>query len=970
MESIPANEIRSKFINFFKDKYDHEYVHSSCVIPHDDPTLLFANAGMNQFKPMFLGIADPNSDLAKLKRAVNTQKCIRAGGKHNDLDDVGKDVYHHTFFEMLGNWSFGDYFKKEIIAWAWELLTEVFKIPKERLYVSYFGGDEKAGVPADDEAKTFWLSLGVPDNHILPFGMKDNFWEMGDVGPCGPCSEIHYDRIGNRDASHLVNADDPMVVEIWNLVFIQFNREEGGSLRSLPSKHIDCGLGLERLVAVLQNKTSNYDTDLFQPIFKAIKEGTGIREYTGLVGDEDQDGIDMAYRVVADHIRTLVIALSDGGRPDNTGRGYVLRRVLRRGIRYATEKLNAKPGFFASLVPVVVDILESTFPEIKRDPENVKDIINDEETQFLKTLNRGRILFQRAVSQLPEGVKTFPGDVAWRLYDTYGFPADLTQLMAEEKGLTVDQEDFERNRQKAIELSAAGAGKTRESVDLDVHAIADLQKRSVPTTDDSPKYNYVYEGGQDENAQYKFAPCEGTVLEIRKNGEFVDTISNGEEGAILLDRTNFYAEQGGQIYDVGVLVKVDDESVEFNVTNCQVRGGYILLIGSPEGTLKKGDRVNQKFDEERKQLIMKNHTGTHILNYALRAVLADSDQKGSLVAPDRLRFDFTNKAAMTPAQVKEAESIAQALVDTKKNVYAKEATLAQAREVNGLRAMFDETYPDPVRVVAVGTAIEELIANPKAEAGLQTTVEFCGGTHLQNVGHIGKLVITSEEAIAKGIRRIVAVTGPEAQRAIARADRLEAKAQELTGIVDAEKCIDKEKIKTLGKQIQELLDIVNSAQLPYWRKDSIRTVCKTVQKKLDAHVKAAQAKVAELVLEEGKKLAEKTAEEAVVVHIFPAGANSKALDNAMKLLKTQKAAMALSTTEDNKVLVLAKVEKDAIKEGLTASKWINEVIGILGGRGGGKDANAQATCDSDKNLGEAVKAAENYALNALKALKI
>ncbi|KAF7633927.1 AA_TRNA_LIGASE_II_ALA domain-containing protein [Meloidogyne graminicola] len=447
-----ANDVRKAFINFFVDK-EHTYHHSSSVIPYDDPTLLFTNAGMNQFKHVFQKTVDPNSDLAKLKRAVNTQKCIRAAGKHNDLDNVGKDVYHHTFFEMLGNWSFGDYFKKEICLWAWEFLTVRLQIPPERLYVTYFGGDIAAGLEPDEECKQIWLSLGIDPTHLLPFGMKDNFWEMGDTGPCGPCSEIHYDHVGNRNASSLVNANDPMVVEIWNLVFVQFNREEGGILKPLPNKHIDCGLGLERLVAVVQNKISNYDTDLFIPIFQAIHEATGIRKYEGKVGTEDVEGVDIAYRVVADHIRTLTIALSDGGVPDSTGRGYVLRRILRRGVRYATEKLNAKPGFFSSLVPVVIKILGETFPELKKDPQSILDIINEEETQFLKTFRRGQILFEKAVKTLPSDSKMISGQTAWRLYDTYGFPIDLTTLMAEEKGLRVNYAEYEECRLKQNDIS-------------------------------------------------------------------------------------------------------------------------------------------------------------------------------------------------------------------------------------------------------------------------------------------------------------------------------------------------------------------------------------------------------------------------------------------------------------------------------------------------------------------------------------
>lgn len=473
---MSAKEIRSSFIDFFKNK-QHEYVHSSSTIPLDDPTLLFANAGMNQFKPIFLGTVDPNSDMAKWKRAVNTQKCIRAGGKHNDLDDVGKDVYHHTFFEMLGNWSFGDYFKVEVCTWAWEYLTGVLHLPKDRLYVTYFGGDEKSGLEPDNECKEIWLKLGVPAGRILPGSMKDNFWEMGETGPCGPCSEIHFDRIGGRDAAHLVNMDDPDVLEIWNLVFIQFNREADSTLKLLPRKHIDCGLGLERLVSVIQNKRSNYDTDLFKPIFDAIQKGTGAPEYQGRVAAEDVDGIDMAYRVLADHARTITIALSDGGNPDNTGRGYVLRRILRRAVRYGTEKLNAKPGFFATLVNTVVEILGDTFPEVRKDPQGIMDVINEEEEQFLKTLSRGRNLLNRTISKLLEGSKTLPGDVAWRLYDTYGFPVDLTQLMAEEKQLSVDMDAYEEAKKQA-QLTSQGKGAgVEDTINLDVHAITELQNQ-------------------------------------------------------------------------------------------------------------------------------------------------------------------------------------------------------------------------------------------------------------------------------------------------------------------------------------------------------------------------------------------------------------------------------------------------------------------------------------------------------------
>ncbi|EDK46724.1 alanyl-tRNA synthetase [Lodderomyces elongisporus NRRL YB-4239] len=401
-----ASTVRSTFLDYFKSKRDHTYVPSSSVVPHNDPTLLFANAGMNQYKPIFLGTVDPSSDFAKLKRAANSQKCIRAGGKHNDLEDVGRDSYHHTFFEMLGNWSFGDYFKKEAIGWSWELLTEVYGLEKDRLYVTYFEGDEKQGLEPDMEAKNFWLSVGVAEDHILPGNAKDNFWEMGDQGPCGPCSEIHYDRIGGRNAASLVNMDDPNVLEVWNIVFIQYNRESDGSLRPLPSKHIDTGMGFERLVSVLQNKSSNYDTDVFLPIFDKIREITGVRPYTGKFGSEDKDGIDTAYRVIADHVRTLTFAICDGGVPNNEGRGYVLRRILRRGSRYVRKYMNYPIGsFFQQLVDVVIEQNKEIFPELERGVADLKEILNEEELSFAKTLDRGEKLFEQyaiIASKTPE----------------------------------------------------------------------------------------------------------------------------------------------------------------------------------------------------------------------------------------------------------------------------------------------------------------------------------------------------------------------------------------------------------------------------------------------------------------------------------------------------------------------------------------------------------------------------------------
>ncbi|XP_066263054.1 alanine--tRNA ligase, cytoplasmic [Euwallacea similis] len=958
--SMSAKEVRNAYINFFKEK-DHVYHHSSSTIPLDDPTLLFANAGMNQFKPIFLGTVDPNSDLSKLVRAVNTQKCIRAGGKHNDLDDVGKDVYHHTFFEMMGNWSFGDYFKKEICSWAWEFLTQKLKLPADRIYVTYFGGDQKAGLEPDDECKQIWLDLGVTPSHVIPGSMKDNFWEMGETGPCGPCSELHFDRIGGRDVPELVNQDDPDVLEIWNLVFIQYNRESDGSLKSLPKKHIDCGLGLERLVSVIQNKRSNYDTDLFMPIFDAIQKGTGALPYQGKVGEADTEGVDMAYRVLADHARTLTIALADGGNPDNTGRGYVLRRILRRAVRYATEKLNAKPGFFSTLVHTVVDVLGDTFPEVKKDPQYIIDTINEEEAQFLKTLSRGRNLLNRTIARLGD-CKEVPGDVAWRLYDTYGFPVDLTSLMAEEKGLNVNMVAYEEAKKHAQLISQGKGAGVADTINLDVHAITELQNLGIPPTDDSPKYDY--EAGDKLDVDYKFGACEATVIGLRYNKQFVDEITSGQECGVLLDRTNFYAEQGGQIYDIGYLVKIGDDSVELSVKNVQVRGGYIIHIGNIEGTLKKGDKVSLHIDTERRRLVMGNHTGTHILNYALRKVLGtEADQRGSLVAPDRLRFDFTNKGAMSVTQVKDAEQATKDLIGKNGKVFAKESNLATAKTIRGLRAVFEETYPDPVRIVSVGIPVEDLEKDPFGPAGDSTSIEFCGGTHVKYAGHIGDFVISSEEAIAKGIRRIVALTGPEATKALKRNEVLENRLNEIKSSIEADK--DGSKSKEIVKRIVELTDEVSQAVVPYWKKEEIRNSLKTLKKNLDDKDRATKAEIANKVVDEIKEFIKEHPDLPILVKELKAFSNTKALDTALKQVRTLSpatAALFVSVDVDSKkIFCLSSVPKQAIDKGLKANEWVQTVAQKIGGKGGGKPDSAQASGSNSVAVGEILDLAKKFA---------
>lgn len=957
---MTGSQIRKAFIDFFINK-GHKYVHSSSTIPLDDPTLLFANAGMNQFKPIFLGTVDPNSDMSQYVRVVNTQKCIRAGGKHNDLDDVGKDVYHHTFFEMMGNWSFGDYFKKEICAWAWELLTEVFKLSGDRLYVTYFGGDAASGLEPDLECKEIWLKLGLPESHILPGSMKDNFWEMGETGPCGPCSELHYDRIGGRNAAHLVNMDDPDVLEIWNLVFIQFNRETDGSLKLLPKKHIDCGLGLERLVSVIQNKRANYDTDFFMPIFKAIENGTGVRPYSGKVGSDDVDGIDMAYRVLADHARTLTIALSDGGCPDNTGRGYVLRRILRRAVRYASEKLNAKPGFFGSLVHTVVELLGDVFPEITKDPLSLIQLINEEEVQFLKTLSRGRSLLNRTIEKLND--KVIPGDVAWRLYDTYGFPIDLTQLMCEEKGLTIDMEAYEKAKKESQLISQGKVSGQEDLLALDVYALSHLQETGISPTDDSPKYNYV-PSTTDKEADYKFAPCTGTIVALRRDKQFVNEVNSGQECGIILDKTSFYAEQGGQIFDEGYMVKTDDESVEFVVKNVQVKGGYVLHTGKVEGSLKVGDTVSLHIDTERRRLVMNNHTGTHVLNNVLRKVLGnDSDQRGSLVMPDRLRFDFTNKGPMSTKQIKDAEDQIKEIINQNKTVYAKHTKLSDAKKIKGLRAMFDEHYPDPVRVVSVGVPVEELEKNPEGENGFETSVEFCGGSHLHQTGHIGDYVIVSEEGIAKGIRRIVALTGPEAMKAISKLSTLENEVNNIANYIKDQN--DNVNQKDITKKIVDLTNDISQAQISYWKKEELRTMLKNLKKQLDDKERAAKAITVTQVTEKAKELCEQNKESKVIVTELKAFGNTKALDGALKQVKQicpTTAAMFFSVDDETKkIFCLAAVPKNAIEKGLLASEWIQSVVSVMNGKGGGKAESGQASGNNPSGLNEAIKIAEDFA---------
>ena len=773
---------------------------------------------------------------------------------------------------MLGNWSFGDYFKKEAIQYSWELLTKVYGLEPDRLYVTYFEGDKAGGLDPDTEAKELWKSVGVADDHILSGDLKDNFWEMGDQGPCGPCSEVHYDRIGGRNAAHLVNQDDPNVLEIWNNVFIQYNREPDRSLRSLPNKHVDTGMGYERLVSVLQGKMSNYDTDVFTPLFETIQKITGAREYRGKFGEDDPDGIDTAYRVVADHVRTLTFAISDGGVPNNEGRGYVVRRVLRRGARYARKYLNTEIGeFFSKLVPTLVQQMGDMFPEIKRKESDVKEILNEEEVSFSKTLDRGERQFENYAQQskLKDSKKLHGADV-WRLYDTFGFPVDLTRLMAEERGLDIDEHEFEDARLKAKEASKGEKKAASDLVKLDVHDLGNLAKMNdVPKTDDSPKY-----GRGNITSQIKAIYHAKTFFKGTKE------VPEGEQLGLILDRTNFYAEQGGQEYDTGKIII--DGVAELEVQNVQVYAGYVLHTGYMKyGSLAVGDEIICEYEELRRWPIRNNHTGTHILNFALREVLGDgTEQKGSLVAAEKLRFDFSHKSGISDADLEKVEDISTRYIRQNCAVYSTDVPLATAREIEGVRAVFGETYPDPVRVVSVGVEVEELLKNVKDPKWREVSVEFCGGTHVAKTSDIKDLVILEESGIAKGIRRIIAVTGEDAHAVQRVAEQFSERLSQLENMPHGP---EKEaEVKTTTADLNQLsISALTKSKF----RDRFAKIQKQVLDEQKAQQKAESKKALDAVTEYFAQPGNEGKKELVVK--LPISANAKAVSEAINHVKTK-----------------------------------------------------------------------------------
>jgi alanyl-tRNA synthetase len=704
---MTANEIREEFLSFFRSK-QHKIIPSAPMVIKNDPTLMFTNAGMNQFKDIFLG-----NQAATYKRVANSQKCLRVSGKHNDLEEVGLDTYHHTMFEMLGNWSFGDYFKKEAIEWAWEFLTGRLHIPEDRLYATIFEGNTGEGVPRDDEAAVHWRKcFREPENHILEGSKKDNFWEMGETGPCGPCSEIHVDvrteseRVGIPGYT-LINKGNPHVIEIWNLVFIQYNRRAGGELELLPEHHVDTGMGFERLCMVIQNKLSNYDTDIFRPIISATISVTG-KPY----GENKK--WDIAHRVIADHLRTVAFSIADGQLPSNNKAGYVIRRILRRAVRYGYTSLAMNEPFISRLVPALIESMGNHYPELIAREDLIEKVIFEEEQAFLKTLGKGLKMIERRVDSLRKvGKSIFPGADAFELFDTYGFPVDLTQLILRENSMTLDESEYTR------ELNAQ---KERSRDDASVSA---------------GDWNVIYNADKTIFTGYTCTEDSVRITRYRKvSTRGKDTVQ------LVFDTTPFYAESGGQVGDRGYIT-TDGEKIM--ITDTIKENNLIIHIAShvPSDPSKTFRAV---VDGEARQQTACNHTATHLMHHALREVLGKHvEQKGSLVTPDRLRFDFSHFRQVTPGELAAVEQKVNEMI--MKNIIScisDDTPLEKALSMGAI-ALFGEKYGEKVRVVSFGDS-----------------VELCGGTHVENTSAIGIFKIISEGAVAAGIRRIEAVTGRKA----------------------------------------------------------------------------------------------------------------------------------------------------------------------------------------------------------------
>jgi alanyl-tRNA synthetase len=886
---MKAQEIRQSFLDFFESK-KHQVVQSAPLLP-ESPNLLFTNAGMNQFVPYFLG-----DQKAPFKRAADTQKCIRAGGKHNDLEDVGFDTYHHTFFEMLGNWSFGNYFKKEAIEWSWELLTEIWKFPPERLYASVYKPGEGDPAEFDQEAYDFWSAIfekaGLdPKIHVVTGGKKDNFWMMGETGPCGPCSELHIDLTPDGDTQgKLVNADSHLCIEIWNLVFIQFNADRDGNFSPLSAQHVDTGMGFERVAAVIQSThgftdfskpTSNYDTDVFSPIFNKVSELSGKSYQSTLPSDgkpsNEQEEIDVAFRVIGDHLRALCFSIADGILPGNGDRNYVLRRILRRGIRYGRNLGFEKP-FFHLLAPTLIEQMGDFFPELKKREELIIKTLLSEEESFNKTLDRGIELFNREVNDLKAGDQ-LAGTFAFKLYDTYGFPLDLTELMARESGLSVDVTGFESE----MEEQRQRARQAHKSVDILVSEESD----GADATE--------FTGYELENLKNFSTQC-------------INLIEQDETTYLIFEKTPFYAEMGGQVGDSGT-VFIGDQTISIINVLKDGSGRFLHQLKSKPGQFDfAGQDAILNVHLERRQAIQRHHTATHVLHWALRTVLGEHiRQAGSLVEPDRLRFDFSHFEAIKPEQIEEIEHISnkKLLLNDKLNAYE----VPFSEKPDEVIAFFDEKYGDTVRVVDLGGWSQEL----------------CGGTHVSSAGEIGSLRITSESAISAGTRRIEAVAGLSAYQ---WTDKRVSLVQQLT--------------RQLACKPEELTDRISQMQAKG----------KELDKKLRAFEQKGQAGLADKLIENAEKDGDLNLIKAVVPDLNPNDLRSL----AAQVNKRAAPSVVLLTSESNgKCGMVCICSKEAVENGHQAGKYLGELAGKLGGKGGGKPDFAMGGAPAGQNLSDALK---------------
>ncbi|MBQ2992955.1 MAG: alanine--tRNA ligase [Alistipes sp.] len=858
---MESNKIRQAFLDFFAEK-GHTIVPSAPMVVKNDPTLMFTNAGMNQFKDIFLGNAP-----RKYPRAADSQKCLRVSGKHNDLEEVGHDTYHHTMFEMLGNWSFGDYFKKEAIAWAWELLTEVYKLPKERMYATVFEGSEEDGVPFDDEAYGYWKQY-LPEDHIIRGNKHDNFWEMGETGPCGPCSEIHFDlrdeaEIAIKPGREMVNEGHPQVIEIWNNVFMQFNRKANGSLEPLPAKHVDTGMGFERLCMIMQGKKSNYDTDVFQPTIGVISQMSG-KKYG------EQESVDVAMRVIADHLRAIAFSIADGQLPSNVKAGYVIRRILRRAVRYGYTYLGFNEPFMCRLVATLVAQMGDQYPELKAQQTLIERVIEEEEASFLRTLATGINMLENVIRGLNGG--KISGKDAFLLYDTYGFPIDLTELIAKEKGVEVDLEEFERELQQQKERSRNAAAQ------------------------DVDDWKELIEIKQSEFVGYDCLECDIRIARVRRVQS-----KNKTTYQMVFDRTPFYGNSGGQIGDTGYIANANEK---IDIIATEKENGLIIHVATqlPE-TLDGVFRA--VVNPEKRQSAANNHTATHLLHAALRKVLGEHvEQKGSMVTPEQLRFDFSHFQKVTPEQLREVEQLVNRAVRANDPLIEnREATQEEAKAA-GAMMLFGEKYGDKVRMVRFGES-----------------VELCGGTHTSATGTIGLFKIVSESAISAGVRRIEAVTGVGAEKLLYIAeDTLHAAAE----VVGNPKLVD---------AIRRLVE----------SNDALSKELESIQKEQVAAL--ADKIVAEVPQND---------DVAIVARVMPRP--TEFLKDLAYNLRARKSNLVLVLGSENggKVTLMVMLGDAIVERGVDAGAVVREAAKLINGGGGGQKFFATAGGKNPDGLQQAI----------------